>query len=188
MLSSKRLKETDEVDEAFDIETEVRWLADRARIGDLLHQYAFGLDTRDWDSWAQLFVEDVVGEYPNATYHGRDALVAGISRVGRYAATQHLIANQQIEISKDLARSVAYLQAVHVPRADAPDEHYDMGGWYLCEHVRTPRGWRIARLTLVKSWSAGEPHRSQLRPIPDPPFGSADMDRARTHLAWPGSD
>jgi hypothetical protein len=52
ILSSKRLKETDAVDEALDIETEVRWLADRARIGDLLHQYAFGLDTRDWDSWA----------------------------------------------------------------------------------------------------------------------------------------
>jgi 3-phenylpropionate/cinnamic acid dioxygenase small subunit len=164
------------------LETEVRWLADRARITDLLHGYAFGLDTRDWQRWQELFVDDVVGEFPHQTYSGRESLVAGISRIGRWAATEHFISNHQIEIDGDRARSVAYLHAVHVPRADAPDEHYDMGGWYLVHYRRTRSGWRITRLTLVRSWSAGEAHRMPLREDTSPSFGQADMERARRHL------
>ena len=170
------------------IEQEIRNLADRAAICDLLYRYAFGLDTRDWSRWRELFVEDVVGEYPNQTYNGREALVAGISRLGRWAATEHFITNQLMEIKGDRARSVAYLHAVHVPNADAPDEHFDMGGWYLLEHIRTARGWQISRLKLVRSWSADSGHRMPSRNDTTPAFGAADMQRAREHLWNSGSE
>ena len=166
-------------------EADLRWLVDRARISELLHRYAFDIDTRSWDSWKKLFLPDVIGEYPAVTYRGRDELTAGISRIDRWAATQHLSTNHQIEIDGDRARSVSYLQAVHVPQAGAKHEHYDMGGWYLHEFVRTPAGWRISRLKLVQSWSLGEAHRSRLREGPDPRFGRADMAEARGHLRQP---
>lgn len=172
----------------FDATRALRRLVDRADISDLLARYAFGLDTRQWDAWGDLFTDDVVGEYPAVTYIGRAALVDGISRVGRYAATHHMITNHQIAFDgdaggdDDTARAIAYLHATHVLDALRSDAHYDMGGWYLLDLVRTDHGWRVAHLRLVKSWSSGEEHRSRLRASEDPPFGADDMTVAWAHL------
>ena len=173
----------------FDATRALRRLVDRADISDLLARYAFGLDTRQWDAWGELFTDDVIGEYPAVTYTGRAALVAGISRVGRWAATHHMITNHQIAFDGDgdTARAIGYLHATHVSDALRSDAHYDMGGWYLLDLVRGDNGWRVTHLRLVKSWSSGEEHRSRLRASEDPTFGTDDMTAAWAHLHPLGS-
>jgi 3-phenylpropionate/cinnamic acid dioxygenase small subunit len=142
------------------LEQQVQWLVDRARIGDRLIAFARALDTRDWAAYVDGYADGGVLDLPDPMGSGRivvpkDRLPEFVQGLGRYGGTHHLSTNHEIAIDGDRATSRSYLQAVHV-RA-TPDDHWTGGGWYDCEYVRTPDGWKFMRVRLSVVWMDGRP-------------------------------
>jgi len=145
------------------LEARLQWLLDRTAISDLLHSFARSLDTRDYPAYVDNFAPGGAVELPDPMRPGgtivlrRDEMLEQLPRsIGRYAATHHLSANHQIDIDADSARSRSYLQAVHV-RGPDPADHWSAGGWYDCDYVRLPAGWKFQRVRLCAVWLSGAP-------------------------------
>lgn len=131
-------------------------LADRAEISELMLTFGDSLDRRDWDAYANTFTEDGVFEIMGQRRTGRAEIAAGPARdLTVFARTQHFSSNHRIELAGDTATASHYLLAVHIPNADRPDEHADVGGQYRCQCVRTTEGWRFRRVELDIWWSGG---------------------------------
>lgn len=131
-------------------------LADRAEIENLICTYARSVDTKNWEAFAALFTAEAALVLPwegeAAGINGRERLAKFCDdALGRFRRTHHLIANKQITIEGDRAKSVHYLHASHV-RSDNPEDHWDVGGWYLAEYARTLDGWRFTRVELDAVW------------------------------------
>ena len=145
----------------------VQWLLDRAEISDLLYRFASCLDAKDYQGYAENFVEGGYVELPEPT-----SKVGGTFKMykekmpelmphglGNYTGTHHLSTNHQIVIDGDTATSRSYLQAVHV--GETPFEHWDGGGWYDSTYRRTAQGWRFVGVRLNILWLTGTPKQMQ---------------------------
>jgi hypothetical protein len=143
-------------------EAALQWLVDRARISDLLFSFAAALDNKDWQTYVDNYAANGFIELPDpqSTNGGtfilhRDKMLELVPKsLGRYMATHHISTNHQININRDEADSRSYLQAVHV--GNRPADHWTAGGWYDCHYVRTPAGWKFARVKLTCVWLAGD--------------------------------
>ena len=134
-------------------------LSDRLEIVDLLHRYATGLDSRDWELLASVFTDDGVADYSSlelGVNDGPDAIVDLCrNALSGLDATQHIISNEVIEIDGDRARSRCYFQAQHVFRGAPGGDNFIVAGTYEDELVRTQAGWRIERRALIPTWFEG---------------------------------
>ncbi|MCB2078471.1 MAG: nuclear transport factor 2 family protein [Novosphingobium sp.] len=121
------------------------WLA----ICNLKAAYCRFLDTKDWDSWMQLFTEDVVvdtsGSGGNVS-HGRDVFVASVRGSIESAKTAHQVHSPEITIHGDEARAVWAMQ----DRVAWGDKALTGYGHYHERYVRTETGWRIAEQSLTR--------------------------------------
>jgi hypothetical protein len=122
-------------------------VADRLELAELLHRYAWAIDSGDFGLLAQVFTEDAeadfssVGEYIEgaATTRGRDAIIAWLrAALEPFPEVLHFMSNQLAEVEGDRARTLTYMHVLHMP----------MGGIYHGEAVRTRDGWRLRRLRL----------------------------------------
>ncbi|MEU1185465.1 nuclear transport factor 2 family protein [Streptomyces sp. NPDC005820] len=140
--------------------TQVRLLSDRAAIAELCDRYVRHLDKdRHNDDWFDaVFTDDVHLTFPMGEYKGVEGL-ADFQRMARttFERTHHIGSNYTIELDGDRAGVRAHLTAVHVKRGEEPTAHFDIGGHYEAEAVRTPAGWRIRRFVFDLVWSAGDP-------------------------------
>lgn len=144
-------------------ETTIEMLADQAAISEVMHRYCRAVDGRDWDLLASCFTEDVEADFRSfgarEVAAGRDAWVAAVgSTVGGLDATQHLTGNHMHDLKGDTATLRADLQAVHILQNDLGDAEYTIGGFYTCDFVRRPDGWKIRRYTLTMTWQRGNRH------------------------------
>jgi len=121
--------------------------ADRLELAELLHRYAWAIDSGDWALLAQVFTEDAeadfssVGQYVEgeSTTRGRDAIVAWLrAALAPFPDVLHFMSNQLVEVQGDRARTLTYMHVLHM----------SMGGIYHGEAVRTRDGWRLRRLHL----------------------------------------
>jgi hypothetical protein len=143
-------------------EVTLRWLVDRAQISDLLYSFAAALDSKDWNKYADNYADNGYIELPDPQSSDggtfilhKDKMLELVPRsLGRYAATHHISTNHQISVDGDQAESRSYLQAVHV--GPKPADHWTAGGWYDCCYIRTPEGWRFARVKLTCVWLTGD--------------------------------
>ncbi|AFC53222.1 hypothetical protein MPRI_35760 [Mycobacterium paraintracellulare] len=138
-------------------DAQLRWLLDRAQIGDLLTSYALSADARDWASIAELFVTDGVVESPLGSFPAREYPRYAENLMAPFAATHHTITNHAVTIDGDRARSRAYLQAIHVTDTADPSQHADIGGWYDHEWVRVDGRWMVEKMVLSFVWTDGAP-------------------------------
>jgi hypothetical protein len=152
-----------------DLEGKVQWLMDRTAISELLFSFARALDTRDFRTYVDNYADGAVLELPDPVSPGstiilrKEQMLESVPKsIGRYRATHHISANHQITVAGDRANSVSYLQAVHV--REEPTDHWSAGGWYECEYVRTPQGWKFSRVKLSAVWLSGTP--GPIRPEP----------------------
>jgi uncharacterized protein (TIGR02246 family) len=137
---------------------DVQRLFDEAEIRDLLLAFAHGLDGKDWAAYARTFTEDGAFEILGRRRVGRAEIAAGPERdLTRFDRTQHFSANQVIAVDGDSATARSYLLGVHLPHADEPDVHTDVGGCYHCTCRRTDEGWRFSHVRLEVWWSTGTP-------------------------------
>jgi hypothetical protein len=144
------------------VEATLQLLVDRMLISDLLYSFAAALDNKDWAKYADNYADDGHIELPDpqstdgSTFilH-KDKMLELVPRsLGRYTATHHISTNHQITIDGDRAESRSYLQAVHV--GPKPADQWTAGGWYDCRYIRTPQGWKFARVKLTCVWLAGD--------------------------------
>jgi ketosteroid isomerase-like protein len=144
----------------YEISRQVRELADRAAILDVVIGYAAALDTRDWEALAALFTDDARWEYQAASEQvsGPQAIASRIrSAVGHLDATQHFNSNHVIAIDGDQAVHTCYYQAQHVRRDLSDGGLYLGAGRYEDRLRRTSAGWRLCDRVLVSMWSQGNP-------------------------------
>jgi hypothetical protein len=138
--------------------SEVKSLADRLEINDVLHRYALALDSRDWELLRSCFTADAVAVYfdPADSNEGVDAIVARCwSALQGLDASQHMIGTALASVDGDTASATCYLHAQHVFRGAPGGDHYLIAGRYEDRLVRTDAGWRIQHRTLHFSWSRG---------------------------------
>src|SRR3954468_23604893 len=94
-----------------DLRVEVRRLADRLDITDLLYRFAAGMDGQDWallgSGWADDAVVDHTGTHwgkgvVEELQHGRDEVMRVMKQgVSRHFVSHHVITNPRIAIAGD---------------------------------------------------------------------------------------
>ncbi|MEW2131058.1 nuclear transport factor 2 family protein [Streptomyces sp. NPDC005435] len=140
------------------LRAQVRLLTDRAELTALADRYLAHLDhDRDRDDWLDsVFTQDAHLVFPMGEYRGTAGL-AEFQKLARttFERTHHQGTNHSVDVDGDHARIRAHLTAVHVAHAAEPGVHFDIGGHYEAEAVRTPDGWRLRRFVFDLVWHAG---------------------------------
>jgi hypothetical protein len=138
-----------------DLEGQVRWLVDRARISDLLNDFARRVDEKDQVGYAGNFAVDGVLVLPFGEFKGRE-VISEMHGPELPMVTHHISSNHMIEIDGDVARTRSYLQATHVADLTVPTKNWKAGGWYNCELQRSSDGWEFTRVELSVLWAGGD--------------------------------
>jgi 3-phenylpropionate/cinnamic acid dioxygenase small subunit len=142
-----------------------RRLTDESDLRDLIHRYAFGLDTRDWTMWRSVFTDEVLIDMSD--YEGEaptkpvpiDLHVQYVRRLfAGFAATQHFIGTHRFDIDGDRATIVAHMRAEHWVDTNQGGDRYTMYGTYTDQCVRTADGWRITEVKLTLLREEGNRH------------------------------
>lgn len=142
-------------------------LDDVAAINRLRYEYAFGIDTRDYQLLRSVFVEDITVDF--TSYSGGEiAKLTADDWVARCArlfdgldATQHSMMSPLVDIdpSGNRGRQRTSMQAAHF----LDGVEFTLGGWYEDQLVRTDIGWKIGAVQLTVTWRRGDEtimHRS----------------------------
>jgi hypothetical protein len=132
------------------LELQVRRLADKNDIVDLVHRYSYCIDHRKYDELVALFTEDCIVDYGPVVappVHGQTALRAMFGTPdGGFAATSHHNANVLVTFEGDDRASVlTSLYAWHLTPAGGTPRVW---GYYHDVVVRTADGWRLAERQL----------------------------------------
>ena len=136
---------------------DIQEVIDKQAIKDLQTYYSRSIDTGAYDNLDNVFTPDVVSDYGNA---GSGVGLEPIKEMTAVAldplnVAQHLNGNHWAEIDGDTATAGCYFR-VHMYRADTPGgDHYQMGGTYDDELIRTGDGWRVSRRKISVLWSEG---------------------------------
>ena len=140
---------------------ELREVADRIEIADLLTRYTRAVDTRDWDRLDDVFTPDaridytatggIAGQFPEV----KAWLAKMLPLFGR---TQHVVGQAEVELAGDTAAVAAYfLNPMVLQPAAGAEQIWEFGGYYHHRLVRTPAGWRSRELVEELVWKRGVP-------------------------------
>ena len=130
---------------------------DRQAIVDLTIAYAWALDMREFELLRNIFLPEATALLVDERT-GVDSIIERVrSALEPLDASHHLIGNHQVTVDGDRATCRCYLQAQHVREGTQGGSNYIFAGRYEDDLVRTAAGWRIARRTLVRVWSDGNP-------------------------------
>ena len=161
-------------------------LVARDKIRELAYRYALGVDGKDLDSLAALFVEDV----DNGRYGpGREGVKTFFDHALRsFHCSMHLVANHVITFDDDEhAHGVVYCRAQH--HALDPDHWFDQALAYWDTYERLVDEW-LFRRRLLKSWyrqEIGHPERGSGRVVSEPTV-EGSMRGAQMPEAFPTFD
>jgi hypothetical protein len=134
-------------------------LIDKQLIRDLQNRYSYSIDSGEYDNLDDVFLPNVVADYGAAGLTNSLDDVKNTIRgaLEPLSAVQHVNGNQWAEIDGDAACAGCYFQ-VHMYREGTQGgEHFEMGGRYDDELVRTADGWRFAKRAITLLWSDGNP-------------------------------
>lgn len=134
---------------------------DHTEITRRVYEYAYGIDTRDWDLYRSIFADDLTMDFTSYRPSDKvrdlnaDAWVAGLKPLFTgLDATQHSISNPIVDLAADKARCRVYMQAAHF-LLDDPEPEFTIGGFYDDSLIRTNTGWKISAVTLTVWWRRG---------------------------------
>jgi ketosteroid isomerase-like protein len=144
-------------------------ISDRMEIQNLMVDYCYAIDRKDWNALDKVFLPDAVIDYSEmAPFRGNraeakvwlDGSMAGI------AASQHIITTSQITIEGDRAHGRTVCTN---PMVMHDGTLVVVGLWYKDEFVRTPEGWRISSRYEENCWRQNVPAGM----LADPQFAGA---------------
>lgn len=134
---------------------------DQLAIDALITEYAVAVDDGDWVAYRGLFTPDGRADYSSAG--GVEGAAAEVSEwlestLRAFPMHQHLIVNRRLRLGTldgntgDTAQVQAdYVNAVRMDAVGtAPD--CECGGRCTFDLLRTPTGWRVARIDVREKW------------------------------------
>ena len=142
------------------MDAELRAVADRLAIQDVLNRYSTAIDTRNFALLDDVFVADGIGDYTAAG--GIRAALPEIkewlaSALSIFSVVQHLVTNVSVELRGDEATTSCYLfNPLGWATGDGKTEMLFCGGIYRDELVRTPKGWRIRERVIQTLYLDGK--------------------------------
>lgn len=130
-------------------------LADDAAVRGLVHTYALGVDSRDFELVRSVFTEDGFGDGALGASPFSDYLPKVFKGAAVYSATQHNVTTQNVRLNGDEAVVWSHAVAYHIEEPGNGRDDLIVGVQYrdLCK--RTPQGWLIARRKVVMQWVKG---------------------------------
>ena len=132
---------------------DVQRVSDELEISALLTKYARSVDTKDWELYRSLFIDDAHIDYTAAGFiaGARDDATDFLSRQQPdVAMSVHYVMNVESDIDGEIAHTQAmWLNALRL--LDASANSFFGGRWHD-ELVRTADGWRIRNLKLEVLW------------------------------------
>ena len=132
-------------------------------IKQLKARYARVVDTKHWESLADVFTEDAVMRHPHlGTLRGPDVIVGAISTSMGEAKYGHHLGMPEIELLADGRARAVWSVIVHTRRGDGADEWVDESrSEYHEDYRQAPDGrWRIASMSSVPIARISIPVRS----------------------------
>ncbi len=141
---------------------QLRMLADRAVLSDLISRYFLALDEGTFDDTRAraVFTPDAALSFPPGDHRGLDGLVGFTADfMAHWVRTHHHCSNLAIDVNGGRAALRWDVIATHVhhgsPPPPAQGHHFQLGGRFDAAAVRTGSGWRIEKLALRVLWTTG---------------------------------
>ena len=135
-------------------------LTDRAAVTDLLLELTRALDGKDWTICRRCLLEEIETDYSD--FRGEppsrvnaDDFVAKRRVALERLKTLHLSTNHQVTVDGDRATCVS-AGVIHRLRPE-DGERFDTYCTYTHSLVRTPTGWKIAKIKQTVHWNIGNP-------------------------------
>lgn len=137
-------------------------LSDHREIEALMHRYATGIDTADYQLVGTIFASGGTIDYQSiggpVGAWDPDVREWSMQSLAAFPVRQHYITNTEVVYAdgRDAASSVSYWRSVMgFAKADGSIHLFESGGRYLDELVRTPDGWRIVHRVTAQEWMIG---------------------------------
>jgi hypothetical protein len=141
--------------------TPVQILLERAEIVQVVDSVADAIDAHEWSYLRSLFMDEV--EVDHASLNGGEtSIVKANVLVGEWRktltgfdATQHVVTNHAVRISKDAATCSAYVNATHYLPNYMGSDSWTSGSRTDYGLVRTRQGWKVRSTRLDMLWAEG---------------------------------
>ena len=131
-------------------------IPDKQHIRELQNRYSYAIDSGHYDKLDGMFTPDATYNFVTGSTDNIEALKKTIQDALQPLTTsQHINGNQWAEIEGDRARAGCYFTVHMFKEGLADGEHFEMGGRYDDELLRTPDGWRFTSRTITILWSDG---------------------------------
>ena len=131
-------------------------IADIQRILELQNRYSYSIDSGNYDKLDAMFTPDAIYHFVTGSTNNIEALKSTIQdALNPLTTSQHINGNQWAEIEGDRATAGCYF-TVHMYKEGLADgEHFEMGGRYDDELLRTSEGWQFSKRAITILWSEG---------------------------------
>ena len=139
----------------------VNLLADKLAIIELINRFGMSIDLRDWQSFRNLFAEQVDFDYSSideiaGILPANDIANTARKDLGGFQMTQHVITNHLIEINNDAATCNAHVRAMHFLPGTEKESLLEIGGYYNAGLIRIDSDWKIESWKFAILWSRGD--------------------------------
>ena len=131
-------------------------IPDKQHIRELQNRYSYAIDSGQYDKLDGMFTPDATYNFVTGSTDNLEALKNTIQEaLLPLTSSQHINGNQWVESAGDCATAGCYF-TVHMFKEGVVDgEHFEMGGRYDDELLRTPDGWRFTSRSITILWSEG---------------------------------
>ena len=131
-------------------------IPDKQHIRELQNRYSYAIDSGQYDKLDDMFTPDATYHFVTGSTDNLEALKNTIrDALQPLTSSQHINGNQWAEITGDHATAGCYFTVHMFKEGVADGEHFEMGGRYDDELLRTPDGWRFTSRTITILWSDG---------------------------------
>ena len=131
-------------------------IPDKQHIRELQNRYSYAIDSGQYDKLDGMFTPDATYNFVTGSTDNLEALKNTIrDALQPLSSSQHINGNQWAEIEGDRATAGCYFTVHMFKEGVADGEHFEMGGRYDDELLRTPNGWRFTSRTITILWSDG---------------------------------
>ena len=148
-------------DPTADIEARLQYLLDREEIAQVIVNYGYAFDMRDWALHRSVFTDEIEMDFSASIGDGLVTMAADdwVDAVRPFFealdGTQHIAMPLAIEIDGDDAYVRSMLHAQHYLPNNRGGAVQTMVGYYDNWLVRTDDGWKIRRMVQHIAWNEG---------------------------------
>ena len=131
-------------------------IPDKQHIRELQNRYSYAIDAGQYDELDGMFTPDATYNFVTGSTDNLEALKNTIrDALQPLSSSQHINGNQWADIEGDRATAGCYFTVHMFKEGVADGEHFEMGGRYDDELVRTSEGWRFSKRAITILWSEG---------------------------------